>query len=234
MKKEDFRRYNKCYNSADKDRMSIKEITQSGDAIQVTAAKYDNIGQILGGINVAFSEYNTSETPQMLFLNCGSETKVKSYDIRTFVENGGTLYASDLTNELLENAFPNIFKFKTNGKKGEVAAEIVDSELKSILGRDMKVHFDLGNWAVLHSISKGKVLMKNRQTQQPLMVAVPYGRGKIYYTCFHNHKQPSKKEQDLLKLLVAKQVADLTERPLAETAQEMGIDVSKIKDRSAY
>ena len=86
----------------------------------------------------------------------------------------------------------------------------------------------------IEDIKKGKVLMRDRQTQLPLMVAVPYGRGRIYYTCFHNHLQPSEKEQDLLKLLVAKQVADLVEQPLSDTAREMGIDISKIKNRSTF
>ena len=213
-------------------KMGITEITQSGSAVQVTASKYDDIGQILTSIDISFSEYDADEEPEMLFLNCGSATEVAASDLQKFVENGGTLYASDLTNDLLEDAFPNMFKFTTNGEEGEVEAEIVNEELRNILGEKMDIHFDLGNWAVLHEIKRGKVLMQDYHTQRPLMVVVPYGRGRIYYTCFHNHQQPSAQEEDLLKLLVAKQIADIVEQPLSDTAQAMGIDVSKIKSRA--
>jgi len=209
--------------------LNITDIKKSGH-IQVTSANYDNIGQILTKIDFKYESYAPQKSPYMIFMNCGTSTYVDPTEIRTYVQGGGILYASDLSDEVLVKAFPGVFDFEGRiGTVQEMTASIEDYDLKEVLGEDMDVHFDLKNWAVLNGISEGKVLIRSTSTGKPLMVEVPYGDGRIFYTCFHNHKQASEKEEALLKLLIAKQVNSLLQQDFASTAEEMGLDLNKMK-----
>ena len=121
------------------------------------------------------------------------------------MKNGGVIYASDLTSVLIDTTFPNIFCFNHfSGNVETHEAAVLDDELKSLIGENVDVFFDLSGWSILINIQEGKVLLKSLRTYHPLMVKVPYGKGMIYYTCFHNHSQLDEKEKKLLKLLILK------------------------------
>lgn len=211
-------------------KMRIRAI-KKGEGVIVTAPNYDNIGSVLAKIGFKFKPYGGNLTnAKMLFMNCGSSTDIPASQLRIFVRNGGILYASDLTHLTLIEAFGGKFNFAgANGVKGEMTATVVDSDLKSVLGSKMKIHFDLRNWAVLNSIpTEGNVLLE--ASGRPLMVVVPYGKGKIIYTCFHNHQQSSKKEVALMKLLLTKQVQLYAKMSsFSDTAKAMDINLEKMK-----
>lgn len=216
-------------NIAGSQTLNVTNIKEGGH-IQVTAPQYDNIGQILTKIDFKYQSYNPAKNPYMIFINCGTPTSVKPADLNDYVSKGGILYASDLTDKLLTEAFPNLFVFKGRvGKAQEMTATVEDSELQSIIGSQMEVHFDLNSWAVLEGVNAGKVLLRSNQTGLPLMVEVPYGKGRIFYTCFHNHKQASEKEEALIKLLIAKQVNALVDQDFAYTAEQMGLNLKQMK-----
>lgn len=209
-------------------KLNVTNIRKSGH-IQVTNPHYDNIGQILTKIDFKYESYAPERKPYMIFINCGTSTPINPQDLTNYVENGGVLYASDLSDEVLQKAFPGVFQFEGRiGKTGEMQAIIEDSELKDILGSDMEVHFDLQKWAVLNDVNNGKVLMR-AENGKPLMVEVEFGKGRIFYTCFHNHKQASSKEEALLKLLITKQVASIVNEPFADTAEQMGLNLQLMK-----
>ncbi len=209
--------------------LNVTKIKESGH-IQVTAANYDNIGQILTKIDFKYESYAPEKKPYMIFMNCGTNTNVKTNVINDYVKEGGILYASDLSDETLKKAFPGIFQFQgRTGTIGEMNASIEDAELQEVIGNQMEVHFDLKGWAVLKDINAGKVLLRSEETGMPLMVEVPYGKGRIFYTCFHNHKQASDKEEALLKLLIAKQVNSILDQDFVATAEQMGLDLRKMK-----
>lgn len=63
------------------------------------------------------------------------------------------------------------------------------------------------------------------------MVSLKYGKGTIFFTCFHNHVQTSEKEKALLQLLVLKQLGSNSDQSIEETGAELGIDVEKIKSK---
>lgn len=213
-------------NNAQK--LGIKDI-QRGNGIYVSSPRYDNIGQILSKIGFQYKPYSGSlSDAKMLFINCGTSTKIAVNQLRTFVNNGGILYASDLTDQTISAAFPGLFNFKRGGSTGTIMAQIRDNDLQNILGNSIDIHFDLGGWAVLNSINAGDVLME--ANGKPIMVSVPYGNGTIFYTCFHNHKQASDKEEALLKLLLTKQVQELAQLSFEDTAKEMGLDLNAMKN----
>jgi len=209
-------------------KLSIRDIKR-GEGIYVSAPNYDNIGQILSKIGFKFNSYqNNIGNANMLFLNCGTSTKIPNDELRDFVENGGILYASDLTHTTMMKAFPGIFNFSGSGSKGKKQATIVDTDISNVIGETLPIHFDLSGWAMLASINEGKVLME--ADGKPIMVAVPYGQGTIFYTCFHNHKQATDKEEALLKLLFAKQVQQLAQMSFKDTAQAMGLNLNQMRN----
>jgi len=210
-------------------KLSIRDIKR-GDGVYVSSPNYDNIGQILSKIGFQYKSYqNNINEAKMLFLNCGTKTVIPAKQLRNFVESGGILYASDLTHTTIMNAFPGIFNFAGSGSKGKKQASVVDTDISNIIGETLPIHFDLAGWAVLQSISQGDVLMET--DGKPLMVSVPYGQGTIFYTCFHNHKQASDKEEALIKLLFAKQVQQLAQLSFSETAQEMGLNLNQMRNQ---
>lgn len=209
--------------------LNVTQIRQSGH-IQVTTPHYDNIGQVLTKLNFKYSNYAPEKSPYMIFMNCGTSTDVGATEISNYVENGGVLYASDLSDETLLRAFPGLFDFAgRHGLVGELSARVEDSELREVIGEEMTVHFDLKGWAKLKGISQGKVLLRDADSGMPLMVEIPYGDGVIFYTCFHNHKQASKQEEALLQLLIAKQVNSILQQDFVVTAEQMGLNLRQMK-----
>lgn len=210
--------------------MGIERIKREG--LQVTAPYYDDIGFILEDLDFNYQNYSPEEHAEMLFLNCGTATRIDIGHLRRFVENGGVLYASDLAGGILESAFPGVFDFVGNtGSRGHLIAFVEDPDLQAVIGPVTELHFDLNGWSELNAIREGRVLMRSEHSGLPLMVEVPVGAGRIFYTCFHNHQQSSGKEMAIMKLLIAKQVSGAIKQPFQETAQHMGIDLKAMKQQ---
>ncbi|MCB0641859.1 MAG: hypothetical protein KDC44_09480 [Phaeodactylibacter sp.] len=209
--------------------MGIKKIKKGG-VLQVTDPYYDDIGQILEEMDFDYLNYNPKKEAEILFLNCGTATRVEVGHLRRFVENGGVLYASDLASSLLVAAFPGAFEFAGNtGSRGHVVAFVEDPDLRAVMGPATELHFDMNGWTELLDVTNGEVLMRSERSGLPLMVKVAIGEGTVFYTCFHNHAQASEKEQAIMQLLVAKQVAEVVQTPFHETARHMGLDLVKLK-----
>jgi len=201
--------------------------------IQVTSPCFDDIGEVLKSMDLPFEQYELKNKIdcEILFLNCGTLDDVDKEELECFVKGGGVLYASDLTSSLIEYAFPNIFTFKGSGDVCTLNAEVVDVRLIKYIGKNVSVTFDLGGWSMLDKIATGRVIIKRIDTGKPLMVEVPYGKGRIYYTSFHNHVQASDKEVALLKLLVLTQLSVRSDKTIEEAADLIGFDLGNIKDK---
>ena len=201
--------------------------------IQVTTPCYDDIGKVLKNMNLPFEEYTTKNKIDcdILFMNCGTHDIIDKTDLKSFVQKGGVLYASDLTSSFLDETFPNIFGFYGSGEACTLNAEIVDVRLIEYIGKNISITFDMVAWSMLDHVNAGKVIMKRTDTGKPLMVEVPYGKGKIYYTSFHNHAQASEKEIALLKILVLTQLSVINDITIKEIADIVKFDVESIKDK---
>lgn len=200
-------------------------------SIQVTSPCYDDIGKILKSLKVPYKSYNGTFNCDILFMNCGSSDIVDTGSLAKFVKKGGVLYASDLTSSTISAAFPEIFNFKGDiGNPGKITAKVLDMELREVIGEMIKIEFDLDNWSVLKSISNGDIILRSEKTKLPIMVVVPVGRGKIFYTCFHNHAQTSRQEEILLELLVLKQIGTYQSWSLKQTCVSMGINLNSYKE----
>jgi hypothetical protein len=200
--------------------------------IQVTAPNFDDIGQVLDAMGVGFDPFAGDYDCDLLFANCGSADCLDPTRLRAFVERGGCLYASDLTSSLVAQAFPGCFRFSGGGSAGKVRAAVVDQELRQVIGPEVGITFDMAAWSVLDWTSGATLVQAaagQPQAGKPLMVEVDFGGGAVFYTCFHNRAQTSKKEAVLLKLLVLKQMGAATNRSVTQVSQSLGLDRLTLK-----
>ena len=155
--------------------------------------------------------------------------------MQRFVQAGGCLYASDLTSGLIAQAFPGMFRFNGSGQVGMVAANVVDNELRQVVGDSTAIDFDMGSWAVLDGC-QGETLVEaapgTAYAGRPLMVEAEFGDGTIFYTCFHNHAQVSDQEGVLLQLLVLKQISTASSTTVAQAGQSLGISLTSLQLRA--
>jgi molecular chaperone DnaK (HSP70) len=210
--------------------MQLDEFDPSRLDLVVSPPKFDDIGEILASLGLSPRPFTGGVlSGDILFLNCGSPVLPDVRALRRFVEGGGCVYASDLTDSLVQSAFPGAFQFAGHtGGKGQVWAEVVDPELRTALGDSLEVQFDLGGWAELGGVgSDVRVLLRNARTQRPLMAAARQGDGQIFYTCFHNHGQASATERSLLQLLVAKQISAVSGVPIEVVTRATGLAIRR-------
>ncbi|MBV9451900.1 MAG: hypothetical protein JO345_39045 [Streptosporangiaceae bacterium] len=140
-----------------------------------------------------------------------------------------------MTSSLIDDAFPGRFRFGGSGDVGMVAANVVDDELRQVVGDSTTIHFDMPSWSVLEGC-QGETLVEATQgtayAGRPLMVEIEFGDGAVFYTCFHNRAQVSEQERVLLKLLVLKQISTSSNTTIAQTSQSLGISLTELKRRT--
>ncbi|MFT4188845.1 MAG: hypothetical protein QM621_09725 [Aeromicrobium sp.] len=198
--------------------------------VYVTSPGSDDIGRILGSMGVVYEPYGGDYDCTILFLNCGTGDEIDTEGLRAFVEAGGCVYASDRADTLISRAFPGLFRFGGHrGRAGKVQAEVLDSELESVVGSTLEITFDLGSWALLDG--GGETLIRAQRGSgeyagRPLMAHAEYGRGSVFYTCFHTRAQTSEQEKRLLQLLVVKQFSTTSRQSFAQTSRSLGLSLS--------
>ena len=201
----------------------------------VTSSGWDDIGEVLRSMGVAFEPFTGQYDCDLLFVNCGTSDALDPASLQRFVRAGGCLYASDLTSSLIVNAFPGVFRFGGSGQAGMVAANIIDDELRQVVGDSTIVHFDMASWSVLEGCQGETLVEADRGTAyagRPLMVEVEFGDGAVFYTSFHNRAQVSEQENVLLQLLVLKQISTSSNTTVAQAGQSLGISLNALKARA--
>ena len=201
--------------------------------ICVTSPGYDDIGQVLRSMGAAFEPFRGDNDCDLLFVNCGTDDHLRPERLRSFVQSGGCLYASDLTSDLISAAFPGAFRFGGSGRPGDVAADVVDDELRQVIGDTTTIHFDMPGWPLIDECQGETLVRAARRTPyagRPLMAAVELGEGAVFYTSFHNRAQVSEQERVLLQLLVLKQISTSAKTTVAQAGQSLGISLSALKN----
>lgn len=187
--------------------------------IKVTSPGYDDIGKVLNQLGIKYQPFNDDYNCNILFLNCGTSDSIDFERLRSFVENGGILYASDLTSSHIIGTWPDLMSVDNNTSSCKIRATVEDPDLRQYLGHSIDVEFDLGSWSKIVFTTQGKVLMRSAQEDFPIMMEFTIGQGKVFYTSFHNHAQTAEAEEKLLRLLVIKQVASATRQSFQQTMQ---------------
>jgi hypothetical protein len=152
--------------------------------------------------------------------------------LRKFVSDGGTLYASDLHLLTLEACFPEFYAsaLDDRGAPQIVDARVVDENLKRVIGERIELTFDQEGWRPaalagekLVTLLEGDYRSLGGETKHaPLLVRYPLGQGSVIFTSFHNEKQNSDKEKELLKFLVFSVVTASTDAEAERTLARGG------------
>lgn len=155
--------------------------------------------------------------------------------LNAFVENGGALYASDWASAYLELAFARQISFANNRSQAQkVEARVLDPGLRDIIGPRLELTFDTDLWVVPESAGlgtahlEGEVMSPDGSRQiRPLLVSFKHGKGQVIFTSFHNEKQVSEKERELLKYLVLKPVTAQAAQAGQQVLRSQNFTVSK-------
>ena len=191
---------------------SIEELS-----IKVTSPCYDDIGIILEHMGIDYTDFDGDYHCDILFLNCGTSDTIDPEQLKSFVQNGGILYASDLTSDHVIDAWPDLMSVDNSTDPCTIRANVMDADLRQYIGSYLDVEFDMSVWSKIVDAPTGKVLMKSADEGFPIMMEFSIGQGKVFYTSFHNHAQADEAEEKLLKLLVVKQVSAATKQGFQQT-----------------
>ncbi len=152
--------------------------------------------------------------------------------LRQYVGQGGTLYVSDWHFQLLRAAFPELVDEEKvgSGAAGRVVAQVVDPGLKKRLGATVELNFDKPAWrpAALAGPQVTTYLrgtyrsVDGRELACPLLVQFPFEQGQVIFTSFHNEKQTSSTEEELLRYLVFTTVTAETDAQAKRTLVRSG------------
>jgi len=211
-----------------------------GQAIKVgvTSSSYDDVGRIIRNIGsgIQYDNINRSigtnfdrlSEYQAIFINCGSSDVIDSSVLRRFVEEGGVVYASDLAEGLIIRAFPGMFRASTTAGAQTVRnASIVHTSLATHMGRSqMNITFNLGGWAVVSDLTPDATVYIRGDVsgygERALAFSFDYGRGRVFFTSFHNQAQANAEMVSFIEYLVFRMAHMEAERALARIADSAG------------
>ena len=200
----------------------------------VNESLYDDVGQVLARMGQGF-EYEPAErytsvppTDAVLFLNCGGAVNASAPELASFIEKGGTIYASDLQATFIAEMFPSVFGCTTRARSGVFNASVVDQALKDTMGDDIDLKFDMGFWQYVtpkdRADGKTHVYLHYRTFLGrcvPLVVSYDHPQGgSLFFTAFHNSAQKTKKEEELLRFLLFRPI-------MSRNLQEIRQDISE-------
>ena len=189
----------------------------------VTPSKFDDIGTVLDDINVGNINWDTVPADvdlqtlidgdyDVLFINCSSNADVDGEVIRGFVEQGGTVYASDWALDSIEDAFPERNITHVVMEPQNTVGNVVDKGLLTSIGlENIPIDFDMASWRLVTSefqddvtvYIEGKVTGALSKSY-PLVFSFPYGDngGKVFYTSFHQSANSSQEMNEFMNDLV--------------------------------
>lgn len=208
--------------------------------IAVVTGIFDTISVLLEEVGLTYDLYDGVGTTEyldllldpealgsydLLFLNCGIDSTAWTWldsqalvgeNLARFVEEGGSLYASDWSYTFVEAAWPDAIDFygldsdigvACDGRWGPVTATVVDPWMQAAVGGDSALlAYDMGGWCVPVSAGEGSTPLVSADVYlrsevlipaSPLVLRMEPG-GTVIYTTFHNEAQAS---QDMVAAL---------------------------------
>lgn len=213
-------------------------LEQGNVEIAVVTGAYDDIGSLIDQLGLDFDVINGRSGTQyvdflrdpdelaqydIIFFNCGMGDGWFPYadevsdNLKDYVRDGGSIYASDWAYWVVESAWPaqNDFHGAENnpntalvGAAQRVDADVLDPTMAAALGSDVaEINYDLDAWAAMED-SSAEILIEasykwwdnfGQKTQSgPLATRIYDGDGMVLYTTFHNEQQTT---GDMLVLL---------------------------------
>jgi len=219
--------------------------------IAVITGDYDHIEDIISDMGLEFTTYDGTfgatefrsfladptamAEYDIIFFNCGisdmwlyTEREIIRGNIRSFVENGGSIYVSDWAYYFVELPFAGKIDFYGDdlsygapmvGRAGDVFANVIDVTMQAIIGAvGADINFDLPMWVVLESIGPDvSPLLEatievadmwgtfSTLSNAPIAVRFEVGDagGRVIYTAFHNeHAATTLDMTDILEEII--------------------------------
>ena len=171
--------------------------------VLVSRVSHDNVGVILRQLLISHDQLTSRSSHllndlafisqyDILFLNCGASADPEV--IRAFVEQGGLVYASDLTmGAIISHAFPEM-EFTYASYFGVVEANILDEGLRVQLGGRRTTHVMIpggGNvitgWSENAELKVYMDFVHSVRGNIPIIAAFEHGEGRVIFTGFHHH-----------------------------------------------
>ena len=240
--------------------------------LAVTPPGYDDIGDVLQNLGYDSTEITEADLANStklagfdsVYINCSesadNQLGAAASALKSYVQNGGILYASDWANGLIEAAFPGKISFYKGdtgggyeeddaygrvGDDGTVTARVLDPGLISVLGKtNIEVTYDLPYWVIIDSVASDvKVHMSGPAMaigatgessslgDKPYVVSFSEGEGEVLYTTFHNEAQTSSDVESVLEWFAVRVRAGKLVQESRETGtQESNLILKEIVD----
>lgn len=165
---------------------------------------YDSIEDLIKNLGytpkeLSLTDLNSPATLaqyRMIFLNCGSNVPGSAAaNLLEWVQNGGTLYASDWELDIVQAMFPSDIVTVKSAPSQNITGTITDGGLEQFVGKpSVLIAYDLSAWKTLSQISstptvlvRGNIATDDDGTQdQALAISMAHGAGRVVYTTFHN------------------------------------------------
>ena len=170
--------------------------------VAVVLGDFDNIGALLSDLEIPFDSYNQQTYMELLtdpnklaeydivFFNCGmpmdwvSSRGTVSANLKNYVAEGGSIYASDWAHGIVEATFPYAIDFHGDddvispdgvgfdvhehpyvGTEGNVLAEVLDPVMASAIGHTQaSLYYDLDSWVLPEAVGPGSSAMLTGDT----------------------------------------------------------------------
>lgn len=173
-------------------------------ALAYVDGAYDSIEDLIDGLGYSATKLELSDLGQvatlsqyrMIFLNCGAGVPADvAAALLAWVQDGGTLYASDWELDIVQAMFPQDIITVSSAPEQNVTGTIVEPALEQFMGKNtVQIAYDLPAWKTLSQISatptvlvRGTITTDDNVTEdQPLALVINYGAGRVVYTTFHN------------------------------------------------
>ena len=209
----------------------------------VSGSEFDHVEQVLGSLGINDSNIDIYEADwadllldgderirdyDILFLNCRSAeptylgSSIMRDRLRSFISDGGSLYASDQAYDLIEGTFPEKIEFVGNdttrgaADKGasvdSLGASIVDFNMASLFGRSSAtLHYPLARWSVVTSVANSvdvyltadaELVDGGSVNDAPQIVGFDHGQGRVTYSSFHQEPGSHPDQLRILQLLM--------------------------------
>jgi hypothetical protein len=154
----------------------------------------------------------------IIFVNCGAGASFLPDDrvtaLRNYIDNGGTLYVSDLEQDYAEEIYPGTAAFNSNTGTQTVRAGIETNDLEQFVGKDsVDIAYDLAAWERVTSVSDTtsyptpEPLLSGQPDElssgsEPLAITYDADPGRLVYTTFHNEAGATADQRVVLKYYV--------------------------------
>ncbi len=180
----------------------------------------------LGWANDLFANTERLSTYDVIFVNCGAEdsefatpgglSAAAKNGLRRYIEQGGSLYVSDWSYELVEQVFPEKIDFFGSDTVFDAAQQAVGGTYDTrVLDADLEDFLELSNFDISFSFQAGSIISQvgpgvttfleadmnyshdgvvDTLENTPVTVSFAVGLGKVIFTSFHQENDPGNED----------------------------------------